>query len=64
MLPGQHSIPLMALKGLLDEVGIKLPMYKVRDIIERLKENNETDNGETLSKSAFEKVCELLLNMF
>ena len=49
MLPGQHSVPLMALKGLLDEVGIKLPMYKVRDIIERLKENNETDNGETLS---------------
>ena len=55
MLPGQHSVPLMALKGLLDEVGIKLPMYKVRGIIEELKQNNEAD-GENLTKSAFEKV--------
>ena len=61
MLPGQHSVPLMALKGLLDEVGIKLPMYKVRDIIKRLKENNETDDGENLSKSAFEKVYDMYI---
>ena len=58
MLPGQHSVPVMALKGLLDEVGIKLPMYKVRGIIEELKQNNEAD-GENLSKSAFEKVQKL-----
>ena len=40
---------------MLDQVGIKLPNHKVRDVVQDLKNKGEAD-GESLSKSAFEKV--------
>ena len=40
---------------MLDQVGIKLPNHKVRDIVQDIKNKGETD-GEFLSKSGFEKV--------
>jgi hypothetical protein len=40
---------------MLEEVGIRLPKYKVRDIVQDLRNKGETE-GETLSKAAFEKV--------
>ena len=43
------------MKDLLDQVGIKLPNHKVRDVVQDLKSKGETD-GEFLSKSGFEKV--------
>ena len=55
MLPGQSSIPLTEVKSMLDQVGLSLPNYKVRDLLEELKQNNKTD-GCNLSKSEFQKV--------
>lgn len=55
MLPGQNSIPLSNVKDMLDMVGIKLAMFKVRDVINDLKNNNEV-TGESLSRPGFEKV--------
>ena len=55
MLPGQDSVPLDNVKNMLDMVGIKLAMFKVRDVINDLKNNNEVD-GESLPRSGFEKV--------
>ena len=55
MLPGQNSIPLSNVKDMLDMVGIKLAMFKVRDVINDLKNNNEV-TGESLSRLGFEKV--------
>ena len=54
-MPGQTSIPLTEVKNMLDQVGLSLPNYKVRDILEELKQNNKT-NGNNLSKSEFQKV--------
>ena len=54
-LPGQNSVPLTQVKSMLDQVGLSLPNYKVRDILEDLKNNNKTD-GNNLSKSEFQKV--------
>ena len=54
-MPGQTSIPLTEVKNMLDQVGLCLPNYKVRDILEELKKNNKT-NGNNLSKSEFQKV--------
>lgn len=62
-LPGQTSVPLTDLKSMLDQVGLRLPKYKVRDLLEELKENNKTD-GNNLSKSEFQKVSQVLLFKF
>ena len=42
-------------QDMLDQVGIKLPNHKVRDVVQDLKNKGETE-GEFLSKSGFEKV--------
>ena len=54
-LPGQNSILLTEVKGMLDQVGLNLPNYKVREILDNLKKENKTD-GDQLSKVAFESV--------
>ena len=59
-LPGQTSVPLTEVKSMLDQVGICLPNYKVRDLLEELKENNKTD-GSNLSKSEFQKVIKVAI---
>ena len=43
------------MQQMLEEVGIRLPTYKVRDIVQDLRNKGETDD-ELLSKPAFEKV--------
>jgi len=58
-LSGQNSLPLADVKDMLDQVGIKLPNHKVRDVVQDLKNKGETD-GEFLSKSGFEKLCQSL----
>ena len=55
MLPGQNSVPLDNVKEMLDMVGIKLAMFKVRDVINDLKNNNEVE-GDSLPRPGFEKV--------
>ena len=40
---------------MLDEVGLRLPNHKVRDIVQDIKNRGETD-GVLLTKSGFEKV--------
>ena len=57
-LPGQTSILLTEVKGMLDQVGLNLPNYKVREILDNLKKENKTD-GDQLSKVAFESVSSL-----
>ena len=59
-LPGQSSIPLTEVKSMLDQVGLSLPNYKVRDLLEELKQNNKTD-GSNLSKSEFQKVIKVAI---
>ena len=56
-LPGQASVPLSEVKSMLEEVGLSLPNYKVRDLLEELKRSNRTD-GNNLSKSEFQKVSQ------
>jgi len=58
-LSGQNSLPLADVKDMLDQVGIKLPNHKVRDVVQDLKNKGETE-GEFLSKSGFEKLCQNL----
>merc|ERR1719402_1289753 len=58
-LSGQNSLPLADVKDMLDQVGIKLPNHKERDVVQDLKNKGEAD-GEFLSKSAFEKLCQQL----
>jgi len=58
-LGGQSALPLAEVKQMLDEVGIKLPNHKVRDICNDLKSKGETD-GDFLSKAAFERLCQTL----
>jgi len=59
VLQGQSALPLADVKQMLEEVGIRLPTYKVRDIVQDLRNKGETDE-ETLSKPAFEKLCQNL----
>ena len=47
---------------MLEEVGIRLPTYKVRDIVQDLRNKGETDD-ELLSKPAFEKVITVCISM-
>ena len=56
-LPGQSSVPLSEVKTMLQQVGLVLPNYKVRDLLEELKRSNRTD-GNNLSKSEFQKVSQ------
>ena len=56
-LPGQSSVPLSEVKTMLQQVGLVLPNYKVREILENLKRDNKTD-GDKLSRSAFEEVSQ------
>ena len=56
-LPGQTSVPLSEVKSMLEQVGLSLPNYKVRDILDDLKKEKKTD-GDQLTKSAFEKVSD------
>jgi len=58
-VPGGSSLPLADVKLLLDTVGIRLPNHKVRDIVQDLRSNGKTE-GEQLSKSEFEKLCQTL----
>ena len=57
-LPGQTGILLTEVKGMLDQVNLNLPNYKVREILDNLKKENKTD-GDQLSKVAFESVSSL-----
>ena len=54
-LSDKTSFPLTDLKNMLDQVGLELPNYKVRTLVEELKCSNRTD-GEMLSKVEFERV--------
>jgi len=56
---GGDSIPLADVKLLLDTVGIRLPNHKVRDIVQDLTSQGKTQ-GDQLSKSEFEKLCQTL----
>ena len=47
---------------MLDEVGIKLPNHKVRDIVQDLKNKGET-NRDFLAKSEFENVRRLIIKI-
>jgi len=55
----ESQLPLTDVKQMLDEVGLRLPNHKVRDIINEIKNNRETEE-EFLSKSGFEKLCQTL----
>lgn len=55
----ENKLPLSDVKTLLDEVGIRLPNHKVREICLDLKGRGETD-GDFLTKEAFEKLCQNL----
>jgi len=59
VLAGQDRLPLSDVKDMLEEVGLKLPNHKVRDIVQDLRNKGETD-GEFLTKPAFEKLCQSL----
>jgi len=59
VLPGKNSLPLSDVKQMLEEVGIRLPNHKVRDILGELRETGETQ-GDFLPKPAFEKLCQNL----
>jgi len=59
VLAGQTKLPLADVKQMLEEVGVRLPNHKVRDIVEDLRKNGETE-GEFLTKPAFEKLCQSL----
>jgi len=59
VLQGQPMLPLTDVKQMLEEVGIRLPTYKVRDIVQDLRNKGETED-ELLSKPAFEKLCQSL----
>ncbi|XP_023321369.1 uncharacterized protein LOC111696075 isoform X2 [Eurytemora carolleeae] len=53
LFPGEKTLPVSDLKSMLDHVGIALPNYKVRNILEELgKDGNST----RLSKEDFEQV--------
>lgn len=56
LFPGQSALPVSDVKGMLDHVGLSLPNYKVRDILENLKKSGHSD-GSSLSKEEFEKLC-------
>ena len=47
---------------MLDEVGIKLPNHKVRDIVQELKNEGET-NRDFLAKSEFENVRRIIIKI-
>ena len=55
VLSGQDSIPLDQVKDMLDMVGLNIPNYKMRTILNDLRNSSDT-NGDLLSKSGFEKV--------
>ena len=59
MLDRQKSVALENLKGLLAEVGIDLPNYKMREVEQQLRDNNRLD-GDNLSKENFVKLCDTL----
>jgi len=56
---GQSELPLAEVKQTLDEVGVKLPNHKVREICNELKTKGEA-RGESLSRAGFEKLCQNL----
>jgi plastin-3 len=57
LFPGEKTLPVSDLKSMLDHVGIALPNYKVRNILEELGKDG---NATRLSKEEFEKLCENL----
>ena len=54
-LSGQDNIPLDQVKDMLDMVGLNIPNYKMRTILNDLRNSSDT-NGDLLSKTGFEKV--------
>ena len=44
---------------MLEEVGLKLPNHKVRDIVEDVKSKGDTD-GESMTREVFEKVINIV----
>ena len=44
---------------MLEEVGLKLPNHKVRDIVEDVKSRGDTD-GESMTREVFEKVINIV----
>jgi len=56
-LPGQTSLQLSDVKQMLDEVGLKLPNHKVRELVQDIKNRGETQ-GDQLGKEGFEKLCQ------
>jgi len=59
ILSGQDSLPLEEVKNMLDMVGINIPNYKMRDILNDLRKSGDT-KGDLLSKTGFEKLCDTL----
>jgi len=59
VLDGQDRLPLEDVKIMLDEVGIRLPNHKVRDIVDDLRNKGDTEE-EFMTKPIFEKVCQNL----
>jgi plastin-3 len=58
-LPGQSSLQLSDVKQMLEEVGLRLPNHKVRDIVQDIRTRGEAE-GEYLAKAGFEKLCQAL----
>ena len=63
VLSGQSSIPLDQVKDMLDMVGLNIPNYKMRTILNDLRNSSDT-NGDLLSKTGFEKVDRKIKNIY
>jgi len=51
------SIPTSNLKNALDHVGIKLPMYRVRELLNDLKTQGKACDQKGVSKEVFREIC-------
>jgi len=56
LFPGEKTLPVSDLKSMLEHVGIDLPNYKVRSILEELSKDG--NDGTRISREQFEKLCE------
>jgi len=56
---GDDGVPLPDVKVMLDDVGIRLPNHKVRDIVQGLKDNGEVE-GDFIEKHIFHELCQSL----
>jgi len=58
LLPGEKTLPISDIKAMLDHVGISLPNYKVRNLLEELRKEGNKMEDAGLSRDQFEKLCE------